>query len=160
MAAAAVFAALMSMPTVARAWDDRDPNNVTRTKQVQQDVFFDEISSCTKDDVTGTAHEVFTEETTTSTKMTRFRTSDNENGKGQGKPSLAQYQFSEFSQHETITTAKNFTDVMDMRRHLIRTSGGSFSQKNDDEFIREFTRTTVRNGEPSVTVEKTQMECK
>jgi len=161
MAAAAVFAALMSMPTVARAWDDRDPNNVTRTKQVQQDVFFDEFSSCTQENVTGTAHAVFTEETTTSTKMTKFKTSNNENGKGQGSLSFAQYQFSEFSQHEQITTAKNFTDTLEERRHLIRTGRGQLpANLKDDEFIREFSKMTVTNGEPSVTVEKTRIECK
>ncbi len=161
MAAAAVFAALMSMPTVARAWDDRDPNNVTKTKQVTQNVPFHDHSICTNDNVDGFADVVFTEETTTSTRMTRFRTSNNENGKGTGTPSSAEYKLQDFAQQETITTAKNFTTSFEERKHLIRTTGGRLpANLKDDEFLREFSRMTVTNGEPSVTVAKTQIECK
>jgi hypothetical protein len=156
MAAAAVFAALMSMPTVAHAQD------VTRTKQVTQDVPFHDTSICTNDEVDGFAHVVFTEETTTSTGTTRFRTSNHENGKGTGTPSSAQYQLQDVTQQETITTtANNFTDTREERKHLIRTTAGTLpANLKDDEFIRQFIRTTVTNGEPSVTVEKTRIECK
>ena len=159
MAAAAVFAALMSMPTVAHAQD-----TVTKTKQVTQDFQFTDFSMCTEEFIDGFAHVVFTLETTTSTstRKTRFRTSNNENGKGTGATSGAQYQFSEFSQHQTIsTTAKDFTDLFQEIKHLIRTSRGSLpANLKDDEFLRQFTRMTVTNGEPTVTVEKTRMECK
>jgi hypothetical protein len=156
MAAAVVFAAFMSMPTVAHAQD-----NVTKTKQVTQDVFFQDDSICTGDHVEGSAHQVFTEETTTSPTRTKFKTSNNENGKGTGTPSFAQYQFQDFASHEVITTAKNMTDILEERKHLIRTSGGQLpANLKDDEFLRQFTKTTVTNNEPTVTVEKTQMECK
>jgi hypothetical protein len=161
--AAAVFAALMCMPTAASAWDDHDSNNTTRTKQVQQDVPWSDHSVCTDDDVQGTGHEVFTEEMTTSGngKTTKYKTSDSLNGSGVGTPSLAQYKLQDFTQNEMITTAKNFTQTRDERKHLIRTSWGYLpSNKHDDEFLHEYSRMTVTNGEPTFSVDKTRVECK
>jgi len=161
--AAAVFAALMCMPTAASAWDDNDSNNTTRTKQVQQDVPWNDHSVCTDDEVTGTGREVFTEEMTTSGngKTTRYRTTDSLNGTGIGAPSGARYQLQDLTKNETITTARTFTQIRDQRKHLIRTSWGYLpSNKHDDEFLHEYSRMTVKDGEPTFTVDKTSVECK
>jgi hypothetical protein len=151
------------MPTAASAWDDHDNNNPTRTKQVTNDFPINDDSQCTGDHVTGTGRDVFTEETTTSGKQTRTRTSDSLNGTGTGSPSTAQYKLSDFTKTEHITPAKNWTDIRDEVKHLIRTSRGVLpkDEKHDDEFYHQYTRTTVSNGgDPEVSVERTRLQCK
>jgi hypothetical protein len=142
------------MPTVAHAQE------MTRTKQITQDKPFHDASVCTGENIDGFAHAVFTEETTTSGTMTKFRTSNNENGKGTGASSGAQYQFQDFAQQQTITTARNFTDLRQETKHLIRTSRGLLPENlKDDEFLRQFIRMVVTNGEPNVTIDQTRIEC-
>lgn len=161
--AAAMFAALMCMPTAASAWDDHDNNNTTRTKQVNQDVVWNDASVCTGDYVEGTGREVITVETTTSSngKTMRFRSTHSLNGTGVGAPSGARYQLQDLAKDETITTARTFTETRDERKHLIRTSWGYLpSNKHDDEFLHQYSRMTVKDGEPTFSVDKTTVECK
>lgn len=139
-----------------------DDGSVTKTTQSEQDVVFDEQSVCTGDEVVGTAHAVFTEQTTTSGNKTRHRTTNSEKGKGTGLPSTAQYAFQDLSQDEQITTARTWTSVSERRMHLIRFAGpfpNGTSRRNDDMFLHQFQRTTMKDGNVKSSVDKTHVKC-
>jgi hypothetical protein len=141
---------------------DHDDGSVTKTTQSEQDVVFNEHSVCTNDDVTGTAHAVFTEQTTTSGNKTRHRTTNSEKGKGTGAPSTAEYSFQDLSQQEQITTARTWTDVSERRMHLNRVAGpypAGTTRKNDDMFLHQFVRTTMKDGTVKSSVDKTHVKC-
>ena len=156
----ALAIALTLAPGAARAAGN---NEVTKTKQYDRDYPINEHSECTGDDISGTGRATFVEEYSTTMHKTTFH----ENCSNcVGTPSVAQYQVNGTTQTQTKTTARNYTDRFDMRLHLLRKDNtgsfppGTVTAKNDDEFLREYIKTTVKDGEPATTVEKHQLDCK
>jgi len=147
----------MGIPAMARPLDGAQAGNSSTTKEQDTDVVFDEADPCTFEDV----HVVGKMSSSTTQRPNFFRFRFHQFGKGTGLTTSDRYQYQQTQESEIKTTAKTFEDEFEMRKHIIRLDSTLFvPDDRDDFFLYELVKTVVKDGKPTVSVEKSKTDCK
>jgi hypothetical protein len=146
----------MGIPAIARPLDDAQASNPSTTKEQDTDVVFDETDPCTSEVV----HVVGKMSSSTIQRPNFFRSRFHEFGKGTGVSTSDRYQYQQTQETEIKTTAKTFEDEFEMRKHIIRLDSTLPAPDGDDFFLYELVKTVVKDGKPTVSVEKSKTDCK